>query len=66
MTNVLWMRYLADKLIKTKTFPSKRGAQPSAAQFKKRLIDFYIRCESYYSTVQMVFTDELFQEFVFD
>ncbi|XP_067940981.1 uncharacterized protein [Watersipora subatra] len=63
ITNVLWMRYLLDKLIKSKSFPSTRGQTPTASQLKRTLINLYTRCAGYSSTVQMVLSDEFFQEY---
>jgi len=63
VTNVYWMKYLADKILKTKTFPGKRGSKPSVTTFKKDLMNFCDRCSDYYSAIQMVLTDPLFTEY---
>lgn len=63
VTNIFWMRYLADKLLKMKSFPSKRGTTPTVTQFKKILLGFIERSKHYHSAVQMVFTDEIFQKY---
>ena len=63
VTNIFWMRYLADKMLKMKSFPSKRGTSPTVTQFKKLLIGFLQRSKSYHSAVQMVFTDEIFTKY---
>lgn len=62
-TNIFWIRYLADKLLKMKSFPVKRGTLPTGAQFKKILLGFLERSKHYSSATQMAFTDEMFQKY---
>lgn len=63
VTNVLWIRYLIDKLIKLKSFPSKKGVSPSPGKLKRMLMALYDRSSRYHSAIEMVLTDELFTEY---
>lgn len=54
---------MADKLLKMKSFPSRRDVSVTSSQLKKSILGLWERSAHYHSAVQMVLTDPLFNEY---